>query len=96
MYVSHLIQYAKAFLQQELFKARTTTHQKELLLQDYSESLKSSFYKFHSRYNDVFWDYNHDRVASWMIVSYSVLDCCFHIGFDDELFLALTKGPRWV
>jgi hypothetical protein len=58
VYVSQLIRCAKACFPYEDFSKRGTLLTKKLMLQGYNESsLKSSFRKFYSRYNDLVSDY---------------------------------------
>jgi hypothetical protein len=58
VYISQLIQYARACFAYEDFSKRGKLLTKKLMLQDYNESrLKSSFCKFYGRYNDLVCDY---------------------------------------
>jgi hypothetical protein len=67
-----------------IFKTRQTTD-KKLMLQGYNASrLKSLFCKFYSRYNDLICDYKLSLAHNAeRFVSYSLLDCNLHTGFED-------------
>jgi hypothetical protein len=80
VYIFQLIRYARAYFAYEDFSKRGKLLINKLMLQGYNESrLKSSFRKFYGRYNDLVCDYK----LSLAHVSYNLLDCHFHTGFDD-------------
>jgi hypothetical protein len=85
VYVSQLIRYARACFTYEDFSKRGRLLTNKLMLQGYNESrLKSSFRKFYGRYNDLVCNLQiiTGPYAGYFI-SYNLLDCHFHTGFDD-------------
>jgi hypothetical protein len=84
VYISQLIRYARACLAYEDFFKRGKLLTEKLMLQGYNESrLKPSFRKFYGRYNGLVCDYK--LLLAYMLndLFHTLLDCCFHTGFDN-------------
>jgi hypothetical protein len=66
------------------FSKRGKLLTKKLMLQGYNESrLKSSFCKFYCRYNDLVCEYKLSLAYMLNDLFHTLLDCCFHTGFDN-------------
>jgi hypothetical protein len=97
--ISHLIQYAKAYLTYDQFLVRGSLLTNKLMSQGFLQSrLQATFRKFYVRYNDLVCPYNLPLDHMLSDVSYQSLSCSWHTDLDyysyrlPNLEIGLTAG----